>query len=113
MRRLYERVSLTAGVRERGPGRIVIAVAGEIDSDNCAELRCELSSLVAEAGGCDVALDLSALTFIGSAGVRELVLCRQEVEQHGGAFEISQAHENVRVVLTLCGLAALLHPPAA
>ncbi|MBL7252834.1 STAS domain-containing protein [Paractinoplanes lichenicola] len=113
MRRLFERVPLDVSIGDRRDDQVVIAVRGEIDSDNCAELRCELSSALTEAGTPHVALDLSALTFIGSAGVRELLRCREEAEQRGGTFRITQAHDHVRQVLTLCSLTELLHLSAA
>ncbi|MDY7089243.1 MAG: hypothetical protein SYR96_29565 [Actinomycetota bacterium] len=53
-------------------------------------------------------LDPDALTFIGSAGARELLCCREVVEQLGGTLMISRARENVRQILTLCGPAELL-----
>lgn len=102
-----ERTVLDVGVREHSGDAVVIAVTGEVDGDNCAELRSRLTGHDAR----HVTLDLDGLTFIGSAGVRELLYCREVVEQLGGTFVISRAHENVRQILTLCGLTELLLCP--
>ena len=113
VRHIYERESLDVHIRERGDSSLVIEVVGEVDSDNCAELRRRLADLMIGESTARVALDLAELTFIGSAGVRELLHCREAAERYGGHFEICEAHEHVRQVLHLCGLTELLRLRAA
>ena len=102
---------LEVRVHERTPTTAVITAAGEIDRDSCAEIR---RCITAELGPRRrVVLDLSAVTFLDSAGIRMLLTCHQEAQAHGDRIEIGQAHEVVRQVLAVCGVADLFEPQAA
>ncbi|BBH70073.1 hypothetical protein ACTI_67580 [Actinoplanes sp. OR16] len=89
----------------------VIAVAGEVDSSNCDALQAEIMGRLSSIHAERVALDLSELVFIGSAGVRVLLRCRDVAEERGTRVEISSAHENVRQVLDICALTDVFHLP--
>lgn len=85
----------------------VIRIAGEIDLDNSTDLRVKLEKLITAEPARRVSLDLTDLWFIGSAGIRELLRCHKVAEERGCRLEISQAHDNVRQVLDICGLSSL------
>jgi anti-anti-sigma factor len=104
---IYESSPLVIEVRARTSAVTVIAVAGEIDISNCAELRRELAELISRNSADRVALDLRKLTFLGSAGIGVLLHGRELVRRQGGRLEITHAHENVRQVLDLSGLTDL------
>ncbi|BCJ48501.1 hypothetical protein GCM10010168_64340 [Actinoplanes ianthinogenes] len=91
----------------------VVAVAGEVDMENSDEFVREVSKLVPRDGGHRVVLDLSGVTFLGSAGLLALLQCRTTAEHRGSRLEISHAHRNVRQVLTICNLDSLFHLPQA
>ena len=100
---------LVVELRERTDTLTAITVAGEIDMDNSADLLHEVVRLLPRHGTDQVDLDLGEVTFLGSAGVLALVQCREIAEQRGSRFGISQAHRNVRQVLTICQLTDLFH----
>ncbi|MCU7730973.1 STAS domain-containing protein [Actinoplanes sp. KI2] len=87
----------------------VIAVAGEVDMSNSGELRRAIADLISHNPAGRVALYLSELTFMGSAGIRVLLVGRALVEKQGGQLEIILAHQHVIQVLTICGLTDLFH----
>ena len=62
---------------ERGPRFTVARITGEIDEFNLAAVEAELAALGAE----PVVVDLSALAFIGSAGVRVLFALAERVQR--------------------------------
>ena len=64
-------------VFERGPEFTVARITGEIDEFNLAGVEAELAELGAE----PVVVDLSALAFIGSAGVRVLFALAERVQR--------------------------------
>lgn len=64
----------------------VLHVAGRLDQDSCEAFGAELSALVASTtrDGAAVVIDLSAVEYISSAGLRCLMLAsRQAKAQHG------------------------------
>ncbi|MFF5079424.1 STAS domain-containing protein [Actinoplanes sp. NPDC000266] len=99
-----QRPSLTIALQQQTGSLTVITVAGEIDSGNHAELRRQLEALLPSTGGGRVSLDLSDVTFIGSAGVRALLECRDTAASRQMPLTISLAHHSVRHVLNLCDL---------
>ena len=107
---VYENSPLVIKLRARTDAATVIAVAGELDMTNCAELRRELADLIARNTAEHVALDLSEVTFLSSAGIGVLLHARSLVQRQGGRLAIVRAHENVCQVLAVCGLTALFHP---
>jgi len=68
---------------------VVVHVAGRLDQDTCEAFRSDLVSFVEEAahGGGAIVLDLSALEYVSSAGLRCFMLAsRQAKAQHGRIF---------------------------
>ena len=68
---------------------VVVGVSGRLDQDTCEAFRGELMRLVEDAahGGGAVVLDLAALEYVSSAGLRCFMLAsRQAKAQHGRIF---------------------------
>jgi len=68
---------------------VVVHAAGRLDQDTCEAFRADLLKYVEEAasGGGAIVLDLSALEYVSSAGLRCLMLAsRQAKAQHGRIF---------------------------
>ena len=68
---------------------VVVHVAGRLDQDTCEAFRGDLLRFVEDAahGGGAVVLDLSALEYVSSAGLRCFMLAsRQAKAQHGKIF---------------------------
>jgi anti-anti-sigma factor len=91
----------------------IIVVAGEIDIDNRADLTRQVTDLLEQASAARVGLDLGDLTYVGSAGIRALLTCREVAQQLGIRLEVCRIHENALQVLTVCGLTEEFHLPAA
>lgn len=109
---VYDSSPLVVELRVWTDAMMVIAVAGEVDISNGAELRGKIAELISRSTASRVALDLSEVSFLASAGIGVLVHVRRLVEQQGGGqFEIVRAHEHVRQVLDICGLTDLFRLP--
>ena len=68
---------------------VVVHAAGRLDQDTCEAFRADLLKYVVEAasGGGAIVLDLSALEYVSSAGLRCFMLAsRQAKAQHGRIF---------------------------
>jgi len=57
-----------------------------------------------EAGAHRVVLDLSALTYLGSAGLRALMITGQALATRKGRIALMACHPSVAEVLLICGL---------
>jgi anti-sigma B factor antagonist len=83
---------------------VVVTVRGEVDLATASELE----SCVSEAfGGAPsaVVLDLEALTFIDSSGLRALVSLAQEATSRGATLALRNVPSHAQRVLDLTGLA--------
>ena len=99
--------SLADVTSERRGAIQVVAVTGEIDLSNAAALEAEIMRHASDAGA--VALDLSALGFMDSAGVALLQRLARGVRERGGALRlVAPAASTVGRLLTLTGLEALI-----
>jgi anti-anti-sigma factor len=68
---------------------VVVHAAGRLDQDTCEAFRSDLLKFVDEAGRAEgaIVLDLSALEYVSSAGLRCFMLAsRQAKAQHGRIF---------------------------
>jgi len=87
--------------------RVVVAAHGEIDLATVSVLDTEVQDLRAR-GFREIVLDLRAVTFMDSTGVRLLLQLDAESRSDGFSFEILDADGPVRRVLTLTGVNARL-----
>jgi anti-sigma B factor antagonist len=81
----------------------VVAVYGELDMSTEPKLRREL--LHAEASGAsEIVLDLSALHFIDSSGIKLLCDAHTRSQLDGGRLRLLRGPRQVHRVVELCGL---------
>jgi anti-sigma B factor antagonist len=94
-------VKLGFGTRSHGEWQI-LAVSGDIDMATAPALQEELSGLVGD-GHRAIAVDLGAVDFMDSTGLRVLVATVRALPD-GGRFGIVGARPNVRKVLDLTAM---------
>jgi len=91
---------------ERVADTAIVHVSGELDIATTPTLRDVLEGLE---GACErVVLDLSALTFMDSTGIRLAVTEHQRATADGFHFVIAGAEGNVMKILRLTGLDVVL-----
>ncbi len=81
----------------------LITVAGRIDSSNASELDDALKDVMKE-GKYNIALNLKAVNYMSSAGLRALVAALRESKKHRGDVVLSEPSQRVAEVLDLAGL---------
>ncbi len=84
----------------------VVTVAGRIDGATSGDFENELNTLT-EAGRVNLVLDLGAVEFISSAGLRVLVTTRKAVKGAGGEVRLAQPSVQVVETLEIAGLDVL------
>ena len=107
---------------------VVVRVAGRLDQDTCDAFRGDLLRFVEDAahGGGAVVLDLSALEYVSSAGLRCFMLAAREARNQGGKvvlaalrpvvaeiFQISRFNMLFEIHASVREALASLSPPAA
>ena len=92
--------ALSVGTAQIG-GASVVTVGGEIDVHTVPQLRAELRDVLAGPHGGPIFVDLTAVTFIGSAGLAILVDSEAEAQQRGRRFGLVVDHSGTAVILAL------------
>jgi anti-sigma B factor antagonist len=88
-------------------GRHTLILRGELDLQPAMQLEQMLKHICVE-GTTGIVIDLSKLTFMGSTGLRAILLARDLCEQHGYEFFIVPGPRNVQRLFELTGLDELL-----
>lgn len=81
----------------------LLNVAGRIDSSNANELGDVLNAQI-DSGAFRFVLDLSALDYMSSAGLRELVSALKRVRREQGDIRLAGPSSRVYEVLEMAGL---------
>jgi anti-sigma B factor antagonist len=84
----------------------VVTVRGEVDLANAADLEACLRRALAGSPSA-VVLDLEALTFIDSSGLRVLVALSKEAESRSAEFGLRNVPHHAQRVLDITGLSDL------
>jgi anti-anti-sigma factor len=84
----------------------LLEVSGRVDSTNASQLGETLMSQI-DAGRYQLVIDLSGVSYMSSAGLREMVAAVKKVRQYNGDLRIATPSERVREVLDLAGLSAI------
>src|SRR6202035_2664832 len=84
-----------------------LVLTGELDLAPAAEVEAMLLRLCAE-GTKEIALDLRKLRFMGSTGLRLLLLARDLCEQHGYEFHLVPGPRNIQRMFEMTGLLDVL-----
>ncbi len=87
-------------VKEAG-GVSVVAVQGTIDGNTALQAQEVILPLVQ--GGCKLLLDMSAVEFMSSAGLRMMLLLYRRVSGAGGRIVLSGVSDEIRDTMELTG----------
>lgn len=95
---------VTVEAHPRDGDGVCVTLSGEIDRDNCSEVRVAVDEVLFGAGPPHISLDMSRVTFLDSAGIRTLLLCRRDARLRGCELDIAAVHPHVYQVLDVTGL---------
>ena len=84
---------------------LTVELVGRLDAVTALQLDKDLSASLA--GVADLTVDLAALEYISSAGLRTLLKLQKRMDRQG-AMRIKNIRENVREVLDMTGFADFL-----
>lgn len=86
---------------------VVLTAGGEIDHDSQSVLG-EAAAAALERGGNRLIIDLAAVTFCDSGGLRLFVRLHRDAAARGGSVTLAAAQDPVRLVLDVANLDRLL-----
>jgi anti-sigma B factor antagonist len=86
----------------RGPGYVVVTVAGEVDIATVAELRERLAALAVS--GVPVVADLDQVSFIDATGLGALAGAARAATEHGTSLHVVCAQPQTRRLFRVTGL---------
>jgi anti-anti-sigma factor len=104
--------TLTITVRLDSNGAVQLHPAGEIDADNCHELREQVGSLLATDPPQMIKVDMSLVKFIDSVGIGALVACYHAAAASGVRLVVNNPTAYVHRILYISGLLGLFGSPA-
>jgi len=93
---------------ETGRNLLVVRLAGELDEHTAAQFRTAVEERLDEDGERDLALDLSAVTFIDSSGLGAILGRYKRISQAQRRMAILGASPQVRRILELSGLLKII-----
>lgn len=85
------------------PPYTVVRVTGEVDIGSASRLRSELHTVLVD-GGVHLLLDLSAVTFMDSAGLGALVGIQKQTRMFRGSLVVVAPSRSVRRIFELTSL---------
>jgi anti-anti-sigma factor len=91
---------------EKGPGLLVVAPVGRLDSTTSSELEQVLLARVGS-GAHRVMVDMAGIDYISSAGLRVFLKLAKKLKEVGGALALVALGEPVRQVFELAGFLPL------
>jgi anti-sigma B factor antagonist len=83
--------------------QVVLPISGDLDVAGATAAHKQLLGLAPYPGD-QLVLDLSAVTFVDSTGIRLILLAREHAARHGAGFVVVRGPETVMQVLELVGL---------
>ncbi|WP_395741537.1 STAS domain-containing protein [Prosthecobacter sp.] len=93
--------------RQTSGDLIILHLAGRLDANWCNPVESALAGAVRE-GEHRLHLDMSAVSYISSAGIRVLLACYKQLKAINGLFGVIRPSNAVRSVLELSGLQMLI-----
>ncbi|MEH0974013.1 STAS domain-containing protein [Micromonospora sp. CPCC 205546] len=94
--------------RDTEPGRMVLRPAGEIDMASAGEFEATLTEALRRPGVREVVVDLAAVRFLDSSGVRVLVHGAAVGRERDVTLRVTGPQSGVARVLRITGVDALL-----
>jgi anti-sigma B factor antagonist len=91
-------------------GRVVVVASGQVDLATAPRLAKALAAALG-GGAKDIVVDLAAVDFLDSSGVRTLVEAARDARREGATLRLRGAQGWVARVLEITGVEEYLSPP--
>ncbi len=92
---------------ERNDEVLILGPSGRIDTENSTVLLGKITQVI-NGGVRNLLLDLSAVTYVSSAGLRVLVMTAKRLANSGGKLVLAGMNAQVRTIFEISGLTSIL-----
>jgi anti-anti-sigma factor len=102
-------------ITEERSGEVsVLGLAGRLDSEGSQMLLGKITQVV-DGGARNLLLDLSAVTYVSSAGLRTVVMAAKRLANSGGKLVLAGMNTQIQRIFEISGLTSVLavHPTKA
>jgi anti-sigma B factor antagonist len=96
-------VTLSLSTRRDGD-TITVAATGAVDLSTASVLQHEIAAAITGGDAANVALDLSEVAFLDSAGINTLLISRRLADSHGRGFRVVNVVGLTRDLLEMTGV---------
>jgi len=86
---------------------IVVGVEGRMDAVSAPEFEKFLNNLIDE-GALKVVVDLEALDYISSAGLRSILITAKKIQSKNGEILIASLHDTVKEIFEISGFSTII-----
>jgi anti-sigma B factor antagonist len=89
---------------ERGDGAIIVRVCGRVDESSWEAFGAGLSEAIEQArdgGTSNLVIDLGALDYMSSRGLRALTVAKRQADEGGIAISLASPNEVMREILAI------------
>ncbi len=93
--------------KEMMAGHCVVRLTGRLDAVTAPELEGFLTELI-DGGQTSVAVDLSTLEYVSSAGLRVFLVSAKKLKVAKGAFSLAGLKDNIKEVIEISGFPSIM-----
>ena len=86
---------------------MTLALSGRLETMTAPQLDAEVQSL--PEGVTELLMEISALEYVSSAGLRVFLVAHKKMKSRGGAMKISGANASVKKVFDITGFSPILN----
>jgi anti-anti-sigma factor len=94
-------MGLDIEITEVGSGGRRVSLRGRLDTETAPALEDRLRPVLASPAVTAALFDLAGLEYVGSAGIRVLVMARKTLESRGGGVAVAHLQPSVRQVFDI------------
>jgi anti-anti-sigma factor len=94
---------------ECGSGGVIAKLSGRLDANTSPSFKKAFDEMGEDAFKSDVVLDFSAVKYISSAGLRELLVLQRKIKAAQGSLGIENLGSAVREVFDMTGFSAIFN----
>ena len=88
---------------------VILELKGKLDTNTSPLLEDKITEILSELEAKSLELNLSALTYVTSAGLRVLLNTHKKIKSLNGNFFLTNVNQSIREIFEITGFAGILN----